>query len=205
MFREFSVSPCMQLCSWSYASVLCLFLRIYHESVDIANMLNCRVSSFPMKYLGILVSTSKLFVADLIYVWLKVEKRLPAWQGLCLSSGGKSILIESSLSSLPNYIMGVYLLPKEVHHKMDSARANFYWDSGNEKKYQMVKWEDLAKPKDHGGLGFTNTRLMNECLLSKWIFKLERGDEDLCSVLLRKKYLKGRGFFSSNPRVGSQF
>jgi hypothetical protein len=38
-----------------------------------------------------------------------------------LSSGGKSILIESSLSSLPNYIMGVYLLHEEVHHKMDSA------------------------------------------------------------------------------------
>jgi hypothetical protein len=44
---------------------------------------------------------------------------------------------------------------------MDSARANFYWDSGNKKKYLMIKWEDLAKPKDHGGLGFTDTRLMN--------------------------------------------
>jgi hypothetical protein len=43
----------------------------------------------------------------------------------------------------------------------------------------MVKWEELAKPKDHGGLGFTDTRLMNMCLLSKWNFKLERGDDDL--------------------------
>jgi hypothetical protein len=51
-----------------------------------------------------------------------------------LSSGGKSILIESSLSSLPNYTMGVYLLPEEVHHKMDSARAKFYWDSGGKKE-----------------------------------------------------------------------
>jgi hypothetical protein len=46
-----------------------------------------------------------------------------------LSSGGKAILIESSLSSLPNYIVGVYLLPEEVHHKMDSTRANFYHDA----------------------------------------------------------------------------
>jgi hypothetical protein len=36
----------------------------------------------------------------------------------------------------------------------------------------MVKWDELAKPKDHGGLGFTETRLMNMCLLLKWIFKL---------------------------------
>jgi hypothetical protein len=38
----------------------------------------------------------------------------------------------------------------------------------------MVRWDELTKPKEHGGLGFTETRLMNMCLLSKWIFKLER-------------------------------
>jgi hypothetical protein len=43
------------------------------------------------------------------------------------------------------------------------------------------------------------------CLLSKWIFKLERGDDDLCCTLLRKKYLKGKSFFSSNHRGASQF
>jgi hypothetical protein len=69
----------------------------------------------------------------------------------------------------------------------------------------MVKCDELAKPKDHGGLGFTDTRLMNMCLLSKWIFKLERGDDDLCYILLRKKYLRGKDFFSSNYRGASQF
>jgi hypothetical protein len=61
-----------------------------------------------------------------VYVEVKVEKRLPAWQVLYLSSGGKSILIESSLSSLLVYTMGVYMLLEEVHHKIDSTRANFY-------------------------------------------------------------------------------
>jgi hypothetical protein len=55
---------------------------------------------------------------------------MSAWQGLHLSSGWKSILMESSLSSLPIYTMGVYCLPKKVHHRMDSARANFYCDLG---------------------------------------------------------------------------
>jgi hypothetical protein len=56
-------------------------------------------------------------------VW--VEKRLPALQGLHLVSGGKSILIDNSLSSLPIYTMGVYMLPEEIHHKMDFPRARF--------------------------------------------------------------------------------
>jgi hypothetical protein len=96
-------------------------------------------------------------------------------------------------------------LPQEVHHKIDSARANFYWDAGLKKKYHMVKWEELAKQRDHGGLGFTDTRLMNVCLLSRWIFKLEMGDEDLCCALLRRKYLKDRAFYNSSFRGASQF
>jgi hypothetical protein len=175
------------------------------ESTKIANCLNCREGELPMKYLGVPVTTTKLYTVDLMYVGLKVEKRLPAWHGLMVSSGGKSILIESSLSSLPNYTMGVYLLPEEVHHKMDSARANFYWDSSQKKKYHMVKWADLARPKDFRELGFTDTRLMNKCLLSKWIIKLERGDTDLCTKMLRNKYLHERGFFGSNVRGRSQF
>jgi hypothetical protein len=86
---------------------------------------------------------------------------------------------------------------------MDSARARFYWDDGLQKKYHMVRWEVMARPKSFGGLGFTDTRLMNLCLLSKWIVKLERGDEGMCSTLLRKKYVKGKGFFYVNPRSGS--
>jgi hypothetical protein len=69
----------------------------------------------------------------------------------------------------------------------------------------MVKWDELAKPKEHGGLGFTETRLMNMCLLSKWILKLERVDDNMCYNLLRKKYLKGKGFFNSSYRGASQF
>jgi hypothetical protein len=79
-----------------------------------------------MKYMGIPVSNMKLYTADLMYVGVKVKKWLPAWQGLHLSFGGKSILMESNPSSLPMYTMGIYLLPEEVHHKIDFARARFY-------------------------------------------------------------------------------
>jgi hypothetical protein len=48
----------------------------------------------------------------------------------------------------------------------------------------------MARPKGYGGMGFTDTRLMNECLLAKWIVKLERGDDDMFTRFLRKKYLK---------------
>jgi hypothetical protein len=33
----------------------------------------------------------------------------------------------------------------------------------------------LIRPKDQGGLGIINTSLMNECLLTKWIWKTTQG------------------------------
>jgi hypothetical protein len=49
------------------------------ESARIAKLLNCIEGSLPLKYLGITVSNLKLYAANLIYVGVKVEKRLPAW------------------------------------------------------------------------------------------------------------------------------
>jgi hypothetical protein len=40
--------------------------------------MNCKEGELPMKYLGIPVTTAKLYTAGLMYVSLKVEKRLPA-------------------------------------------------------------------------------------------------------------------------------
>lgn len=67
----------------------------------------------------------------------------------------------------------------------------------------MMKWEALCRPKDFGGLGFINTRIMNVVLLCKWIFKLESGVEDPCCDLLRKKYMSnGGGFYQSRTEGG---
>jgi hypothetical protein len=59
---------------------------------------------------------------------------------------------------------------------MDTARANFFWHGPNMKRrYHMAKWDLMTTPKAAGGVGFTDTRVMNKCLLAKWIFKIERG------------------------------
>nr|AAT01371.1 hypothetical protein [Oryza sativa Japonica Group] len=74
------------------------------------------------------------------------------------------------------------------------------------KKYHLIKWEALCRPKEDGGLGFINTKIMNEALLCEWIYKLESGNNSPCCNLLRKKYLgQGGGFFQSSPEGGSQF
>ncbi|EEE65481.1 hypothetical protein OsJ_20885 [Oryza sativa Japonica Group] len=92
-----------------------------------------------------------------------MEKRLGTWIGGYVSYGGKEILINSCLSSIPLYAMGFYKLPEGVHKKMDSVRGRFYWQGiqKKKKKYHMLSLGAMSRPKDYGGLGFLETRKMN--------------------------------------------
>jgi hypothetical protein len=156
----------------------------------VAGIFNCEVGALPLKYLGVMVHNRHMTATELYYVAQKVERRIPTWQSTGLSSGGKMILIESCLSSIRNYTMGIYLLQEEIHQKMDTARANFFWHGPHmRRKYHMAKWDLLATPKKAGGARFTNTRIRNKCFLAKWIFKIERGDQTLCCNLFRQKIL----------------
>ena len=98
------------------------------------------------------------------------------WQCVYLSSGGRSILIGSCLSSILVYAMGVHVLYEGNYQQLDCLRSRFFWQGTNKKrKYHMVKWEALNRPKDFGVLGFKDVRVMNSCLMCKWIDRLESG------------------------------
>lgn len=91
-------------------------------------------------------------------------------EGQVFNIRGKQILTNSCLSSISLYCMGFYWLADGIHKKMDSIRAKFLWQETEEKfKYHMAKWDMVCRPKDQGGLDIINTRIMNECLLVKWI------------------------------------
>jgi hypothetical protein len=42
----------------------------------------------------------------------------------------------------------------------------------------MVKWENSYLPKDCGGLGILDTRIMNDALLGKWVWRLMKANKD---------------------------
>jgi len=138
------------------------------EQRKAATILGCKTGSFPMQYLGMPVSDCKITKAQLRYVSDKTEKRLGTWQCDYLSSGGESILIDSSLSSIPMYTMGVYELYEGNYQMLDSIRARFFWQgTGKKRKYHMVKWPALSRPKEFGGLGFFRCESDEQVLVGK--------------------------------------
>lgn len=176
------------------------------EKERMANMLNCALGSFPMKYLGVPVSYKHLNMEAFRPIVQKMRNILDPWKGKFITSGGRQILTNTCLSSIPMYCMGFYLLKDGVHKEMDNIRAKFFWQGAEDKfRYHMAKWDMVSRPKDQGGLGIINTRLMNDCLITKWIWKIFQEPDDLWFKIIKAKYLGENGFFRSNRTGGSQF
>ena len=64
----------------------------------------------------------------------RIEKRLSGWKGKMLTSGGRLVLINSVLSSLPMFMMSFFELPKGVLQKIDCFRSRFFGRMTNIKR-----------------------------------------------------------------------
>lgn len=75
----------------------------------------------------------------------------------------------------------------------------------NKKKYHLVKWADVCRPKDIGGLGIQNLHLMNKALLCNWWWKIYNID-GVWQQLLKNKYQRDKCLTSVKHKQGdSQF
>jgi hypothetical protein len=69
----------------------------------------------------------------------------------------------------------------------------------------MVKWHVVCRPKEFGRLGIINTQILNECLMTKWIWKLYNQKDYLWARLVRGKYMQSEDLFRSRSDNGSQW
>ena len=96
------------------------------KSSIFSEMFNCSIGKWPIKYLGVPVSGSRLRVADWITLVEKINKRLDGLKGSSLSLGGRLTLLNACLSSIPIYCMSMFLLHKTIIKKIDVIRKRFF-------------------------------------------------------------------------------
>jgi hypothetical protein len=59
------------------------------------------------------------------------------------------------------------------------------------KKFHLADWESVCSPKNQGGLGVLNLELMNDSLLSKWLWNIENL-KGLWQKIIASKYIQGK-------------
>jgi hypothetical protein len=172
----------------------------------VADSLNCKLGAFPFTYLGMPISDRSLTIEQWLFLVLKMAGCIDSWLGRFLSAGRRLILSNSCLASLPIFVMGLFLLQDGIHLKFDSHRFRFFWEgAGSKRKYHLLNWPAVCKPKECGGLGIINSKNMNVALMLKWIWRLYHEEEAIWARVLRAKYASADDIFAGNGAGGSPF
>jgi hypothetical protein len=64
----------------------------------------------------------------------RFEEKLGGWKGKLLSVGGRLVLINSVLSSLPLFMLSFLEVPTGVLKRIDSIGQGFFWQYDQQKK-----------------------------------------------------------------------
>ena len=99
------------------SEIFCLGQPKQHELVY-SSLFGCKLGSYPFRYVGIPMHFRKLSNNDWKIIEDRIEKRLSGWKGNLLSIGGRLVLINSILSSLPMFMLSFFEVPKGVHRKL---------------------------------------------------------------------------------------
>jgi hypothetical protein len=98
------------------------------EEVNVlAQVFGCKVSEFPLKYLGVPLHFSKLRKQDLQPLIDSIIKRIAGWRGRLFNHASRLVLIMSFLASIPIYLLSVLKFPKWTVTTINSQMAHCLW------------------------------------------------------------------------------
>ncbi|XP_059627240.1 uncharacterized protein LOC132270043 [Cornus florida] len=146
---------------------------------SLAAVLGCRVSSFPIPYLGLPLGVSSRLVGSWDSVIDRYATRLAGWKKQYLSKGGKVTLIKN---------------------RIEKIQRDFLWEGkGDEFKYHLVRWEEVCKPVKLGRLGIRRLVPFNQALLGKWLWRYGRERHRPWRRLVSCRFGEEAGGWSTRP------
>jgi len=97
-----------------------------------------------------------------------VNKRLNSWTNKSLSFGGRVVLLNSVLNAIPIFYLSFMRMSVKVWRRLVRIQMEFLWGRvGGGRKINWVKWSKVCQPKEKGGLGIRDIKLVNLSLLAK--------------------------------------
>lgn len=153
------------------------------------NFLNCTQGSLPFKYLGLPVGANSGRTVTWEPLLEILNQRLNNWENKYISIGGRIVLLNSVLNSIPIFYLSFMKMPSKVWRKIVRIQREFLWGgvSGG-RSINWVSWKEVCQPKHKGGLGMRDVRVINLSLLAKWRWRLIQDGAELWRKVLREKY-----------------
>ncbi|KAL4338389.1 hypothetical protein AHAS_Ahas12G0205300 [Arachis hypogaea] len=119
-----------------------------------------------------------------------MQTKLSSLNKKSLSFVGRCTLMQSVLSTIPNYCMQTMKIPMTVCAKIDKLCRDFLWGSSeDDRKIHLLSWEKICKPKEEGGLEIRRAQEINQLFLMKLAWGLTYKRESLWVQVMRANTL----------------
>jgi hypothetical protein len=106
-----------------------------------------------------------------------------------VSLGGRIVLLNSVLNSIPIFYLSFMKLPAVVLKKIIRIQREFLWGGvRGGRKINWVSWKEVCKPRGQGGLGVKDVGKVNLSLHIKWRWRLLQKENALWKDLLVARY-----------------
>ena len=91
---------------------------------QLARLLSCGIGTLPLKYLGLPLGAS--FKLKTMWVELQdlMARRLAPWKRSYLFKGGRIMLIKSTLSNLPTYMLSLFPILAQVAKRIEKIQRD---------------------------------------------------------------------------------
>ena len=106
-----------------HKSELLFFVRAKDEQEAYKQLFGCGIGSMPFTYLGIPIHHRKLSNKEWKCIEDRFEKKLSCWKGKLMSYGGRLILINLVLTSMPMFLLSFFEVPIGVWKRPDFYRC----------------------------------------------------------------------------------
>lgn len=154
-----------------------------------STFLNCKVGLIPFMYLGLPVGANPKKLSTWEPVLERISAKFSSWRNRYISLGGRIVLLNSVLNSIPIFYLSYLKMPVRVIKKVEGIQRRFLWGGvGGPNKICWVKWRKICQPKSKGGLGVRDIKLVNLSLLAKWKWRLLEDEPALWREVLDDIY-----------------
>jgi hypothetical protein len=99
-----------------------------------------------------------------------IAARIPTWKAGLLTDAGRTTLTQTTLSAIPVHVSICCCLSAWDIDEIDHRHRAFLWTGSNTVTGGRCKvaWPIVCAPKDHGGLGIPDLRILGYALRLRW-------------------------------------
>jgi len=135
-------------------------LAIQH---NLTNILGFECKMLPTKYLVIPLTDKACTKATWEGVIRKRQERVKNWTYRSLNLARRLIFTKTILQAILEYMMSLFPSPKGILQNIRDIQREFLWcGTKNKKKWALVSWDKVCRPKRKGGLGLQDPQVNNE-------------------------------------------